>query len=134
LAIYGLSRRRPEAMKRLIRRLVKRRLPPGFDVDTHFNPRYEPWDQRMCIVPDGDLFKAIAAGRVSVVTDRIETFTETGLALASEARLEADLVVTATGLKMVPLGGMRLRVDGRAVELEETVAYRGMQISGVPNM
>ena len=82
LAIYGLSRHRPAAMKRLIRRLLQRRLPPGYDIDTHFTPSYEPWDQRMCLVPDGDLFDAISAGRVSVVTDRIETFTETGLALA----------------------------------------------------
>jgi monooxygenase len=134
LAIYGLSRRRPAAMKRLIRRALERRLPPGYDIDTHFNPSYEPWDQRMCIVPDGDLFEAISAGRVSVVTDRIETFTETGLALESGAELEADLIVTATGLKMVPLGAIGLAVDGSDVELPETLAYRGMLLSGVPNM
>jgi cation diffusion facilitator CzcD-associated flavoprotein CzcO len=134
LAIYGFSRRRPAAMRRLIRKLVQRRLPPGFDVDTHFNPRYEPWDQRMCIVPDGDLFDAIGSGGVSVVTDRIETFTETGLALASGSELAADLIVTATGLEMVPFGGMRLSVDGSDVELDEALAFRGMQISGVPNM
>jgi monooxygenase len=134
LAIYGFSRRRPAVMRRLIRRALERRLPPGYDIDTHFNPRYEPWDQRMCIVPDGDLFDAISAGRVSVVTDRIETFTETGLALESGAELEADMVVTATGLKMVPLGGIRLTVDGGAVELPEALAYRGMLLSGVPNM
>jgi monooxygenase len=134
LAIYGLSRRRPGTMKRLIRWALERRLPPGYDIDTHFNPRYEPWDQRMCIVPDGDLFDAIGSGRVSVVTDRIETFTETGLALASGSELEADLIVTATGLKMVPFGGIRLRVDGGDVELAETLAYRGMLLSGVPNM
>jgi monooxygenase len=121
-------------MKRLIRWALERRLPPGYDIDTHFNPRYEPWDQRMCIVPDGDLFDAIGSGRVSVVTDRIETFTETGLALASGSELEADLIVTATGLKMVPFGGIRLRVDGGDVELAETLAYRGMLLSGVPNM
>ena len=134
LAIYGLSRHRPVAMRRLIRWLLERRLPPGYDIDTHFNPRYEPWDQRMCIVPDGDLFDAIGAGRVSVVTDRIETFTETGLALASGSELEADLIVTATGLKMVPLGGIALNVDGSDVELPETLVYRGMLLSGVPNM
>jgi monooxygenase len=98
LAIFGFSRRRPAAMRRLLRKSLVRRLPPGFDVDTHFNPRYEPWDQRMCIVPDGDLFDAISAGGVSVVTDRVEGFTETGLALASGAHLEADLIVMATGL------------------------------------
>jgi monooxygenase len=134
LAIYGFSRRRPVAMRRLLRRLVRHRLPPGFDVDTHFNPRYEPWDQRMCFVPDGDLFAAIGAGRASVVTDRIATFTETGLALASGAELEADMIVTATGLKMVPFGDIRLGVDDADVELGEALVYRGMLLSGVPNM
>ena len=134
LALYGLCRRRPAAMKRLIRWLLKRRLPPGYDVDTHFNPAYEPWDQRMCIVPDGDFFDAIAAGRVSVATDRIETFTETGLALASGSELEADMIVTATGLKMVPFGGIRLGVDGKDVELSDALVYRGMLLSGIPNM
>ena len=134
LAIYRFSRRRPAAMRRFLRRELEKRLPAGFDIDTHFTPRYAPWDQRLCIVPDGDLFKAIAGGRVSVVTDRIETFTETGLALASGVELEADLVVTATGLRMVPLGGIRLSVDGRDVELAKELLYRGMQITGVPNM
>ena len=134
LAIYGFSRRRPEAMRRLLRRLLQHRLPPGFDVDTHFNPRYEPWDQRMCFVPDGDLFTAIGTGRASVVTDRIETFTENGLALASGAELEADMIVTATGLKMVPFGDIRLSVDDADVELGEALVYRGMLLSGVPNM
>jgi monooxygenase len=134
LAIYRFSRRRPAAMRRFLRKELEKRLPAGFDIDTHFTPRYAPWDQRLCIVPDGDLFKAIAGGRVSVVTDRIETFTETGLALASGDELEADLVVTATGLRMVPLGGIRLSVDGRDVELAKELLYRGMQITGVPNM
>jgi monooxygenase len=134
LAIYGLSRHRPAAMRRLIRRSLERRLPPGYDVDTHFNPSYEPWDQRMCLVPDGDLFEAISSGRVSVVTDRISSFTETGLALESGAELEADLIVTATGLRMVPFGGIRLGVDGTDVNVPETLVYRGMLLSGVPNM
>ena len=134
LAIYGLSRHRPQAMRRLIRKLLERRLPPGYDVDKHFNPSYEPWDQRMCIVPDGDLFDAIADGRVSVVTDRIETFTETGVRLASGSELEAEMIVTATGLKMVPLGRIRLSVDDREVRLPEALVYRGMMLSGVPNM
>jgi len=134
LAIYNFSRRRPAAMRRLIRKLTQRRLPRGFDTDTHFTPSYEPWDQRMCVVPDGDLFDAISAGRVSVVTDRVETFTETGIALASGAHLDADLVVTATGLRMVPFGALRLAVDGRDVQLDDALAYRGMQLSGVPNM
>ena len=116
LAIYGFSRRRPAAMRRLIRAQLARRLPAGFDIDTHFNPRYDPWDQRMCLIPDGDLFEAIGGGRVSVVTDHIESLTETGLALASGTQLEADLIVTATGLSLVPLGGMRLSVDGSDVD------------------
>jgi monooxygenase len=134
LAVYGLSRRRPATMRRVLRGAMARRLPRGFDLDTHFNPAYEPWDQRMCIVPDGDLFDAISAGKVSVVTDRIETFTETGLKLESGATLEADVIVTATGLAMVPIGGMRLSVDGSEVDLGTVLAYRGMQLSGVPNM
>jgi len=134
LALFGFSRRRPAAMRRLIRNLNKRLLPPGFDVDTHFNPSYNPWDQRLCIVPDADLFKAIGEGRVSVVTDRIKSFTETGLALESGAQLEADLVVTATGLKMVPLGSVRLSVDGEDVQVDKATAYRGMQLSGIPNL
>jgi cation diffusion facilitator CzcD-associated flavoprotein CzcO len=134
LLIYTLSRRRPQLLRRIIRALARRRLPAGFDVDTHFNPSYAPWDQRLCFVPDNDLFRAISAGRVSVVTDRIDTFTETGIRVASGAKLEADLVVTATGLAMVPFGGMRLSVDGREVELAKTFSYRGMQLSGVPNL
>jgi cation diffusion facilitator CzcD-associated flavoprotein CzcO len=131
---FVLSRRRPRAMKALVRWGVERHLPPGYDIDTHFKPRYNPWDQRLCLVPDADLFKAISEGRASVVTDSIETFTETGLKLASGAELEADLIVTATGLNLIPLGGMRIAVDGRDVELPETMTYKGMMISGVPNL
>jgi monooxygenase len=133
LAIYRLSRRRPATMKKLIRKGLERRLPEGFDVDTHFSPRYDPWDQRMCIVPDGDFFEAISAGKVSIVTDHIRTFTETGIALESGEELEADLIVTATGLDLVPFGGMNLSVDGSDVALHDTIVYQGMQISGVPN-
>jgi cation diffusion facilitator CzcD-associated flavoprotein CzcO len=134
LGIYGLSRRRPAAMKRVIRKSLERRLPAGYDIDTHFKPSYEPWDQRMCIVPDGDFFDAIAAGRVSVVTDRIEGFTDTGIALESGSVLEADMVVTATGLDLVPIGGIRLSVDGDDVDVGQALTYRGMMLSGVPNM
>jgi monooxygenase len=134
LLVFQLSRRRPHVMKALIRKGLEHRLPPGYDIDTHFKPRYNPWDQRMCLVPDGDLFEAICAGRASVVTDRIETFTETGLELASGAELEADLIVTATGLNLVPLGGMQISVDGRDVELPRTMAYKGMMLAGVPNL
>ncbi len=132
--IWGLSRHWPRLMRRLIRKLAERRLPSNYDVDTHFNPRYDPWDERLCIAADGDLFEAITADRVSVVTDRIDVFTETGIRLASGRELEADLVVTATGLNLQPLGGIELSVDAREVELPATLAYRGAMISGVPNL
>ncbi|MFL5841919.1 MAG: flavin-containing monooxygenase [Thermoleophilaceae bacterium] len=131
---FQLSRRRPQLVKSWIRKGVEKALPPGYDVDTHFKPRYNPWDQRMCLVPDGDLFEAICSGKASVVTDRIGSFTETGLALESGAELEADVIVTATGLNMAALGGMTLAVDGHDVELSERVGYKGMMLSGVPNL
>jgi cation diffusion facilitator CzcD-associated flavoprotein CzcO len=133
LLSFQLSRRRPRLMKAILRKAVERQLPPGYDIDTHFRPRYNPWDQRLCLVPDGDLFEAIGAGRASIVTDQVETFTERGIQLASGAELEADLIVTATGLNMLALGGMTLAVDGRAVNLPETMTYKGMMLSGVPN-
>jgi cation diffusion facilitator CzcD-associated flavoprotein CzcO len=120
-------------MKRIIRSGVVRQLPDGYDVDTHFKPRYDPWDQRLCIVPDGDLFRSIRHGDASVVTDRIERFTETGLKLESGAELEADLIVTATGLNLQAIGGMQLVVDGEQIRLPETMGYKGMMLSGVPN-
>jgi cation diffusion facilitator CzcD-associated flavoprotein CzcO len=132
--MYALSRRAPRFMRRVLRRGVERQLPPGYDVDTHFNPTYDPWDQRICLVPDADLFKAIRDGSASVVTDRIETFTENGLKLASGAELEADVIVTATGLNLQLLGGMALGVDGRSVDMADTVGYKGMMFSGLPNM
>jgi monooxygenase len=130
---YQLSRRRPELVKRMIRRGVERALPPGYDVDRHFKPHYNPWDQRMCLVPDGDLFQAISADTASVVTDRIATFTEHGVELESGEELEADVIVTATGLNLLFLGGMRLQVDGAEVDVPAKMAYRGMMLSGVPN-
>jgi cation diffusion facilitator CzcD-associated flavoprotein CzcO len=132
-AIYKLSRRFPERAKRLFVGAVERRLGPGFDVAKHFTPRYGPWDQRLCLVPDGDFFAALEGGRASVVTDHIETFTETGLQLRSGAHLDADLVVTATGLKLQLGGGVTLSVDGRAVEVDKTVSYKGVMLSDVPN-
>jgi monooxygenase len=134
LASFQLARRRPEAMKALLRKGLEGQLPPGYDIDTHFKPRYEPWDQRLCLVPDGDLFEAIRSGGVSVVTDRIETFTERGIRLASGEELDADLIVTATGLNLVMFGGMEVAVDGREVELAQTMSYKGMLLSGVPNL
>ena len=131
---FQLSRRRPSVMKALIRRHIERQLPPGYDVDTHFKPRYNPWDQRLCLVPDGDLFDAIVKGRASMVTDRIKTFTEKGLELTSGAELEADLIVIATGLNLLPLGGIQLAIDNREVKPSETMSYKGMMLSGVPNL
>jgi cation diffusion facilitator CzcD-associated flavoprotein CzcO len=131
---FQLSRRRPGMMRAFIRKGVERHLSPDYDIDTHFNPDYNPWDQRLCIVPDGDLFEAINDGRASVVTDRIQAFTERGLRLESGAELEADMIVTATGLNLLALGGTQLAVDGRDVELSETMSYKGMMLSDVPNM
>lgn len=130
---YQLSRRRPEVVKRMIRRGVERALPPGYDVDRHFKPRYNPWDQRMCLVPNGDLFEAIREGRASVATDTIETFTESGIRLDSGEELEADVIVTATGLNLLFLGGMELVVDGEPVDVSKKMTYKGMMLSGVPN-
>ena len=106
----------------------------SFDVATHFLPTYNPWDQRLCLVPDGDLFTAINNGTASMVTDEIETFTETGLRLRSGRVLDADIIVTATGLVMKLLGGMLLIVDGEPVQLRDTLAYKGMMYSDVPNL
>jgi monooxygenase len=133
MAFFQLSRRRPRLIKGLIRKGVERRLPDGFDTKTHFNPSYNPWDQRVCLVPDDDLFKVLSDGRASIVTDRIETFTENGVKLESGTELEADLVVTATGLNLLAIGGMDLVVDGKPVVLPEKVAYKGMMLSGIPN-
>jgi cation diffusion facilitator CzcD-associated flavoprotein CzcO len=132
-AFYRLSRRRPQLVRRWIRAGTVKALPDGYDVDTHFRPRYNPWDQRVCPVPDADLFRAIRSGRVSVVTDTIETFTERGLRLASGRELEAVVVVTATGLSLVPFGGFDLTVDGSSVSLPDTMAYKALMLSGVPN-
>ncbi|GAB10564.1 monooxygenase [Gordonia araii NBRC 100433] len=123
----------PKLSRRLIRYLNTKELPAGFDVDTHFNPPYDPWDQRLCLAPDGDFFASIRAGDASVVTDRIVRFTADGIELESGATIEADLIVTATGLNMRLFGGIDLTVDGRPVDLSETVVYRGMMLSGVPN-
>ncbi|HWI94707.1 MAG TPA: NAD(P)/FAD-dependent oxidoreductase [Solirubrobacterales bacterium] len=131
--IYQLSRRRPRAIKRFIRKGVERSLPAGYDIDKHFKPKYNPWDQRMCLVPNGDLFKVIRDGDATVVTDTIETFTEDGIKLDSGEQLEADVIVTATGLNLLFLGGMELIVDGEPVNISEKMAYKGMMLSGVPN-
>lgn len=134
MLFFRLSKRRPERIKKMLLDGVRHHLGPDYDVATHFTPRYAPWDQRVCLVPDGDLFEVIRNGRASVVTDHIETFTEKGLRLRSGTELEADLVVTATGLELKVLGGVQLTVDGRRVELNQKMSYKGMMYEGVPNL
>jgi len=131
---FELSRRAPALVKKGIRKGVMAALPKGYDIDTNFTPRYDPWDQRVCLVPDGDLFAAITDGGADVVTDTIESFTRTGIRLKSGTELPADIVVTATGLAMQFLGGIALDVDGIEVVPGQTVAYKGIMLCGVPNL
>jgi cation diffusion facilitator CzcD-associated flavoprotein CzcO len=131
---YNMTRKKPEAVKQTILKMVRQQLGPDYDVETHFTPRYNPWDQRLCLVPDADLFEAIKAGTASVVTDVIETFTATGLKLKSGAVLDADVIVTATGLVLQVMNGLSLTVDGRAVDPGQTLSYKGMMYEGVPNL
>ncbi|SDD74011.1 flavin-containing monooxygenase [Rhodococcus tukisamuensis] len=133
VAVYELCQRFPRAARALIRRAQVGRVGEGFDIDTHLAPRYDPWDQRLCLVPDGDLFRALRRGDVEIETDHIVTFTEFGLTLRSGKRLPADIVVTATGLNLIAFGGIEIVVDGDTVSLPETMAYKGMMLSGVPN-
>ena len=132
--MYRVSRSSPGLMKSLIRRGAERMLPRGYDLDKHLKPTYEPWDQRLCLVPDGDLFHAVAEGKAEIVTDTIERFTERGIKLTSGEELPADIIVTATGLQLLAIGGMKLYVEGKEIKLSETVGYKGMMFSGVPNM
>ncbi len=130
---FRLARRKPERMKTMILGGVRQALGPEYDVGTHFTPRYNPWDQRLCLVPNGDLFAAIRTGQASVVTDEIETFTERGLKLASGADLDADIIVTATGLDLQILGGLDVAVDGNKIDFSKTMNYKGLMYSNVPN-
>jgi cation diffusion facilitator CzcD-associated flavoprotein CzcO len=131
---YKLSRKRPERVRERIVELARRQLGPDYDVATHFTPRYNPWDQRVCLVPDADLFQAIRAGRASVVTDEIETFTETGIKLRSGQEIAADIVVTATGLKLKLLSGIAISANGERRDLSKCLSYKGMMFSDVPNL
>jgi len=131
---FQLARRKPERVKQLILGGVKMALGPDYDIGTHFTPRYNPWDQRLCLVPDGDLFRSIREERASVVTNQIETFTPKGIRLKDGSELEADIIVTATGLNLQVLGGLEVEVDGRAVDFARTLNYKGMMYSDVPNM
>ncbi|MES2415330.1 MAG: NAD(P)/FAD-dependent oxidoreductase [Pseudomonadota bacterium] len=131
---YKLSKSRPERVRKLIIDAVRRSVGPNCDVDKHFTPSYKPWDQRLCLVPNSDLFRAIRKGRASVVTDHIEAFTEKGIRLRSGLELEADVVVTATGLDLLALGGIAITVDGKALVMNKTMSYKGMMLDGVPNL
>jgi monooxygenase len=132
--MYQLSRRYPNFVKKGILKKISEYLGPDYDVETHFNPRYDPWTQRLCLVPDADLFEAIKAKRASVVTDQIETFTEKGILLRSGKELEADIIITATGLVMQMFGGVELSLDGQRVDPGAALAYKGVMLSGVPNL
>ena len=132
--LYRTARRRPDAVRRFLLKAAQRQLGPGFDVGKHLNPSYQPWDQRLCFAPDADMFKAIRGGKADIVTDTIECFTPDGIRLASGTELAADIIVTATGLKLQLLGGARLVVDGQPVSLAQTLSYKGLMYSGVPNL
>ncbi len=134
MVFFQLSRRRPAFAKKQLVDLVRKELGPDYDVEKHFTPSYKPWDQRVCLVPDSDLFASIRSGKASVVTDHIETFTETGIKLRSGEELPADLVVTATGLKLLFLSGMELTVDGRRMEPSKMMTYKAMMLCDVPNL
>ncbi|MGH7436124.1 MAG: flavin-containing monooxygenase, partial [Polyangiaceae bacterium] len=131
--VFQLSRRRPQMMRRFFIGMAKKQLPDGYDMK-NFRPPYNPWDQRLCAVPDGDLFEAIRRGDASVVTDRIATFTEHGIQLESGRELAADIIVSATGLDLVPLGNIRISKDGVPVEARDTLIYKGLLVSDVPNL
>jgi monooxygenase len=132
--LFTYARRHPDKVKRKLIGRVKKYLGQNYDVQTHFTPRYNPWEERLCLVPDGDFFYAIRDGRAEVVTDLIESFTEKGIQLKSGKHLPADMIVTATGLQMEILGGMSVRVDGAPVDFSKTITYKGIMYSGVPNL
>lgn len=134
LSIYLFARRFPRASRKLLRQIAIRHLPKGYDVDTHFRPRYEPWDERLCIIPDADFYKALGTERAQVVTDQIDRFTPGGIKLVSGTELPADIIVTATGLELLAFGGARLSIDGVEFKPHEKFAYRGYMLSDVPNL
>ena len=132
--VYKRTRTKPEQVKTALLKGVREALGPDYDVDTHFTPSYNPWDQRLCLVPNGDLFTSIKDGSASVVTDHIETFDANGIVLKSGQRLDVDIIVTATGLNLVTLGEMSFEVDGKLVDFSHTWSYKGLAYSGVPNL
>jgi cation diffusion facilitator CzcD-associated flavoprotein CzcO len=132
--MYLFSRKAPNAMKWLLRRGAERNLPEGYDIDTHFKPRYNPWDQRMCLILDSDVYKKIAGGRVDVVTDNIDHFDSTGIVLTSGQRVDADVIVTATGLQLQALGGITISIDGEKINPHDRFVYKEHLLEDVPNM
>ncbi len=134
ILVYTLSQRYPNFVRKLLRKQAEKELGDKVDIDTHFNPRYKPWDQRMCLIPDSDLYQALREGKAEMVTDSIECFTESGLKLGSGREIEADIIVPATGLKVQPLGGIEVEVDGKKLNPVELLNYRGMMFDGVPNL
>jgi monooxygenase len=131
---FKLARSRPDKVKQRIIDELRTLLPPDYDVGTHFTPRYNPWDQRLCLVPDADMFEAISAGRASIVTDEIDSFTEAGIRLKSGEELAADIIVTATGLKIQLLSDVAITIDGERRSMSEEFTYKGMMFSNVPNL
>lgn len=133
MGVYQYARRFPEKMKAFIRSHNEYRLPEGYDMK-HFTPKYDPWDERLCAAPDADFFKAIKSGKASVVTDQIERFTKEGIQLASGEHLDADIIITATGLNLQLMGGVDVSVDGKAITMKEHMCYRGVLIENLPNL
>ena len=133
-ALYAACQKWPQRMRKMLLGYVERQLPEGYDVQKHFAPHYNPWDQRLCLVPNGDLFRTIRNGQAEVVTDTIDRFTATGIRLNSGQELPADIIITATGLNLQLFGGATVTVDGAPVDLTKTMAYKGMMLSGLPNM
>ncbi|MCV7089754.1 flavin-containing monooxygenase [Mycobacterium interjectum] len=131
---FFFSRKAPGVVKRLLRRVAIKNLPAGYDVDLHFKPRYNPWDQRMCLIPDADLYNAVSGGRAEVVTDHIEGFDATGIALESGKHLDADIIVTATGLQLQALGGAAISMDGIAIDHRDRFVYKAHMLEDVPNL
>lgn len=133
IIFYKLARKYPQGFKKRLISMVREELGPDYDVQTHFSPNYNPWDQRLCAVPDADLFEVIRQKKVSVVTDHIDRFIAVGIKLKSGTELNADIIVPATGLKLQSLGGMQLIVDGKEINIGDTINYKGMTLSNVPN-
>jgi cation diffusion facilitator CzcD-associated flavoprotein CzcO len=133
-ALYNVARTAPSVMKRVIRHRAERNLPLGYDIDTHFKPRYNPWDQRLCLILDSDLYREIAEGRADVVTDQIDHFDSTGIVLKSGKHLDTDVIVTATGLQLQALGGITVSIDGEKINPHDRFVYKEHLLEDVPNM